>query len=364
MTEVAALAWNGLVVVTTFAGGGGSSTGYEMAGYRVAWANEFVRAAGDTYAANHPATVLDRRDVRDVTAESILQATGLQAGEVDLFDGSPPCDPFSTAGLREAKWGQVKHYSEERNQRTDDLFFEYIRLCEGLRPRVFVAENVSGLVKGTAKGYFKLILAALRELGYTVEARMLDASWLGVPQARQRIIYQGVRADLAADGYRPAWPAPLPWQYTVRDALPWITAASRNGPGMREELYDAGEPAAAIRGGRAPGVIAEGGDLVMYGRATVAGTEDNKFRTARPDAPAPQVAAGGLGHVGLGQFGIVDGPPAEPGSIVVGRSAGNWAEQRRAVTGPDEPASAITGQNTKRGITDDGTGIVLGPHGV
>ena len=76
---------------------------------------------------------------------------------------------FSTAGKREAGWGKVKAYSDTQ-QRTDDLFFEYARLLEGIRPRVFVAENVSGLVKGTAKGYFKLVLAALRECGYRVEA--------------------------------------------------------------------------------------------------------------------------------------------------------------------------------------------------
>ena len=116
-------------------------------------------------------------------------------GELDLLDGSPPCASFSTAGKREAGWGKVKAYSDTK-QRTDDLFFEYARLLAGIRPRVFVAENVSGLVKGTAKGYFKLVLSALRDCGYRVEAKVLDASWLGVPQARQRLIFIGVRDDL------------------------------------------------------------------------------------------------------------------------------------------------------------------------
>ncbi|MCZ7641411.1 MAG: DNA cytosine methyltransferase [Verrucomicrobia bacterium] len=78
--------------------------------------------------------------------------------------GSPPCASFSTAGKREKHWGKAKPYSDTV-QRTDDLFFEYIRLIEGLKPRVFVAENVSGLVKGVAKGYFLEILARLKACG-------------------------------------------------------------------------------------------------------------------------------------------------------------------------------------------------------
>ncbi len=113
-----------------------------------------------------------------------------------MLDGSPPCASFSTAGKREEGWGKVKLYSDAR-QRTDDLFFEYARILKGLQPKVFVAENVAGLVRGTAKGYFKLILAELKDCGYRVEARLLDARWLGVPQMRERVIFVGVRNDLA-----------------------------------------------------------------------------------------------------------------------------------------------------------------------
>ena len=227
MAEIRALPWNGYKVASTFSGGGGSSTGYKMAGYRVVWASEFIPAAQDTYRANHPDTILDTRDIRAVTAADILRATGLREGELDLFDGSPPCASFSTAGKREAGWGTVKNYSDTK-QRTDDLFFEFSRLVRGLRPKVFVAENVSGLVKGTAKGYFKLILADLKAAGYRVEAQVLDAQWLGVPQARQRLIFVGVRDDL---GVAPAHPSPLPYRYTVRDALPWIARAVHDTSG-------------------------------------------------------------------------------------------------------------------------------------
>ena len=217
MAEIRAVTPNGFKVASTFSGGGGSSTGYRMAGFQVVYANEFVEAGRDTYRANMaPYTKLDGRDIRTVTAESILEMTGLKRGELDLFDGSPPCSAFSTAGKREAGWGSAKKYSDDKVQRVDDLFFEYARLLDGLQPRTFVAENVSGLVKGSAKGYFLQILARLKDCGYRVEAKVLDAAWLGVPQSRQRLIFVGVRNDL---GIAPAFPSPLPYRYTVRDAL-------------------------------------------------------------------------------------------------------------------------------------------------
>lgn len=218
MKEIEEIPWNGFNVVSTFSGTGGSCLGYRMAGYRVLWANEFIPAAQDSYKANHPNSILDRRDIREIKPEDILTATGLSIGEIDIFDGSPPCAAFSTAGKREAGWGKVKQYSDTK-QRVDDLFFEYARLIKGTQPKVFVAENVSGLIKGTAKGYFLEILKILKECGYNVKCKVLDAQWLGVPQMRQRTIFVGVRSDL---GLEPAHPKPLPYRYTVRDALPWI----------------------------------------------------------------------------------------------------------------------------------------------
>jgi len=76
---------------------------------------------------------------------------------------------------------------------------------------------VAGLVKGKAIGYFKDILKRL-SIGYDVEARVVDAQWVGVPQTRSRLIFIGVRRDL---GVRPVFPSPLPYQYTTRDAIPW-----------------------------------------------------------------------------------------------------------------------------------------------
>lgn len=313
MDDIRALPWNGFKVASTFAGGGGSSTGYRMAGFQVVYANEFVEAARDTYAANKaPYTVLDGRDIRTVTAESILEMTGLKPGELDVLDGSPPCASFSTAGKREQAWGKVKKYSD-REQRTDDLFYEFVRLLRGLQPKAFVAENVSGLVKGTAKGYFLRILAELKASGYRVECRLLDAQWLGVPQQRQRTIFVGVRDDL---GRAPAYPKPLAYRYSVRDALPWILRQGDNGPFGGGAMRDATLPSPTIGAspqtgnGKFPGSLVEAAppwyvepeaDMSRYAvgaewdKLKPGGQSDRYFSLVRPhlDVPSPTVTAKG-----------------------------------------------------------------------
>lgn len=271
MAELRAIPWNGYTCASTFSGCGGSSTGYRLAGFRVLYANEFVDAARASYLANAaPYTVVDGRDIRRVQPADVLDKMGLGAGELDLLDGSPPCASFSTAGKREAGWGKAKQYSD-RVQRTDDLFFEFARLVRGIRPRTFVAENVSGLVKGTAKGYFKLILSELRGCGYRVRAQLLDAQWLGVPQMRERLIFVGVREDL---GLEPVFPRPLPYRYAIRDAL------------VAGELSAIVEPKAWL------GKYAVGNE---WDKLREGGQSEKYFQLVRPraDAPCPTITAGG-----------------------------------------------------------------------
>jgi DNA (cytosine-5)-methyltransferase 1 len=213
----------GLRVASLFSGCGGSSLGYRLAGYEVVYANEFIPLAARTYRANSPSTIVDERDIRTVSGHELRE----RFGEIDLLDGSPPCASFSIAGQRSSSWGQVKPYSST-TQRTDDLFDEYARVVEELRPRSFVAENVAGFSQGVAIGYARRILARLRAAGYRVEARLLNAQWLGVPQARRRTIIVGVRNDL-----RGAVPFPKPFRERVslRTAL---------GPHVRGQICPVG----------------------------------------------------------------------------------------------------------------------------
>ena len=216
MAEIREMPWNGIRVASTFSGAGGSCTGYRMAGCKVVWANEFVPAAQESYKANAAYDCyLDCRDIREVKPEDI-------PSDIDIFDGSPPCQAFSTAGKREKGWGKEKKYEHGASQCNENLFFEYIRLLRGVKPRVFIAENVSGLLKGTAKGMFLEILKELKLSGYRVKCKLLDAQWLGVPQQRQRAIFIGVREDLE---FEPVFPKPLKYRYSVGEAIPYIKKA-------------------------------------------------------------------------------------------------------------------------------------------
>jgi DNA (cytosine-5)-methyltransferase 1 len=240
MSEIKAIPWNGFNVASTFSGCGGSCLGYRMAGFRVVWANEFVPIAQESYRANSTTDCfLDCRDIKLVRPDDILRQTGIKVGELDLFDGSPPCQAFSNAGAREKGWGRKKKYEHGAQQCNEQLFDEYIRLLRGLQPKVFVAENVAGLVRGTAKGFFLDILKKLKDSGYVVSCKVLDAQWLGVPQTRQRVIFVGVRCDL---GLSPKHPAPLSYQYTIRDALPWIVKSTYDTKGIFRVKETANSP--------------------------------------------------------------------------------------------------------------------------
>ena len=207
-------------VISFFAGGGGSSTGYRMAGGKVILINEFIDEAVNTYRANWPTTKIIHNDIRKITPEYVLGQAGIEKYELDILDGSPPCSAFSTAGSREKGWGKEKKYSDKSQENVEDLFFEYIRMLRGIMPKVFIAENVSGLVKGTAKGYFNEIMRELRASGYNVTCKVLDAKWLGVPQSRTRTIFVGIRSDLWNESYKEkTHPKPLDYTVCLKDAL-------------------------------------------------------------------------------------------------------------------------------------------------
>ena len=178
-------------VVSLFAGCGGSSLGYKQAGHDVRLAVEWDKGAADVYRRNFPSTNVFEGDIADLTAEEALRVTALEPGELDVLDGSPPCQGFSTAGKRK--------FADTRNR----LFEEYVRMVEVFKPRMLVMENVSGLRKGKMKLIFAEMTRALKDAGYKVSCRELNASWYGVPQDRRRLIWVGVREDLAAEPGHP-----------------------------------------------------------------------------------------------------------------------------------------------------------------
>jgi DNA (cytosine-5)-methyltransferase 1 len=350
MEEIRAVPLNGLKVASTFSGCGGSCLGFKMAGFAHVYANEFVPAARETYAANFPGVRLDDRDIRLVQPKDVLRGTGLKVGQLDVLEGSPPCASFSTAGKRSKGWGEVKAYSDVR-QRTDDLFFEFTRLLKGLKPRAFVAENVSGLIKGVAKGYFLQILSELKACGYVVECRVLDAQWLGVPQQRARTIFVGVREDLSV---APAFPAPLPYRYSIRDALPWIGGVEHDTSGT----YSKGVLDVDVD--VVPAVtVGVGGMNSLHFKVTdpapKAGGKPNRFSSGfrggeglSGDDLIPTIMADGVGGSSRAQYHVH--APAPPGADVLVKTAkhrpgfnGTMGRGRRA----DEPSFAIPSEPRK-----------------
>lgn len=118
--------------------------------------------------------------------------------DLDVLDGSPPCSSFSTAGARERLWGKKRKFTEgQAEQVLDDLFFDYIEVANKLRPKVVVAENVSGLIKGAARGYVKAIIKGFKDIGYDCQLFLINAAVMGVPQKRLRTIFIARRRDLA-----------------------------------------------------------------------------------------------------------------------------------------------------------------------
>jgi DNA (cytosine-5)-methyltransferase 1 len=214
---------NKFKVISTFAGGGGSSTGYRLAGGKVLAVNEFVEEACNTYKENYPETPILPGDIKELTGQHFLDAAGVKVGEIDVLDGSPPCSAFSVAGKLSHNsieteyldfdgnvmtrkesgkhsdgWGQTKKYSDGKIvENIEDLFFDFLRIADDIRPKVIIAENVKGLTVGEAKNYLNQILNKFEEIGYNVSYQVLDSRYFGVSQTRTRCIFVGVRQDIA-----------------------------------------------------------------------------------------------------------------------------------------------------------------------
>ena len=174
-------------VFSTFSCGGGSSMGYKRAGMEVIGNVEIDPKVNAMYCKNNHPKYNFCMDLRKFNE---LEDLPEELYHLDILDGSPPCTTFSTAGLREATWGKEKAFREgQAKQRLDDLFFVYLDTVAKLRPKVAIAENVVGLIKGNAKGYVSEIIARFKSLGYDVQLFKLNSAVMDVPQARERVFF-------------------------------------------------------------------------------------------------------------------------------------------------------------------------------
>jgi len=194
-----------LTVISTFAGCGGSSAGYEAAGCKVLACVEWDKHACECYRLNHPSTLVLQRDIATVTGVELLDAIGLGFGELDILDGSPPCQGFSASGRRV--------FDDSRNS----LFRQHLRLVDEIGPRNVIIENVAGIVKGKMRTIAGEIVKSLKDRGYQVAAGIIDAQYFGVPQRRVRTIFVGSKLG------QPALPRPTSRPIPCGMALAGVT---------------------------------------------------------------------------------------------------------------------------------------------
>jgi DNA (cytosine-5)-methyltransferase 1 len=202
-------------VISTFAGCGGSSLGYKLAGFRELLAVEWDDNAVETFRLNFPSVPVYHGDIGKLTGAECMKLAGVKVGELDVFDGSPPCQGFSTAGKRK--------FDDPRNS----LFKEFARLLVELQPKVFVMENVTGMVKGCMKQAYLTIIATLRDCGYVCKGEVLNAMYFNVPQSRERVIIIGVRKDL---GIQPSHPKPQTRPIAAGKAIEGVENKTFNRP--------------------------------------------------------------------------------------------------------------------------------------
>lgn len=187
--------------VELFAGAGGLALGMHLAGFKHVLLNEMDAMACRTLRRNHPEWNVLEEDVHRVDFAPLR-------GKVDLLTGGFPCQAFSYAGKR----GGL-------NDARGTLFFELARAVKEIMPKVFLCENVKGLLSHDDGRTMQVIEQAIKELGYTlVEPQVLKAIMYQVPQKRERLIFVAIRNDIAGSvTYH--WPSPYKRIVTLKDAF-------------------------------------------------------------------------------------------------------------------------------------------------
>jgi DNA (cytosine-5)-methyltransferase 1 len=181
-----------------FAGAGGLSVGLVETGFDIALAVERDRAACRTYRTCHPAVEVREGSVADVDY-------GALRGEIALVAGGPPCQPFSTGGLR------LGHHDPR------DGIPAMLLVVELAQPEAVLIENVAGLARGAKSSDLQMVLARLERLGYVPAWRVLDSADYGVPQRRTRLFIVALRDREFV------FPEPT---HGPRGAQPWVSAGS------------------------------------------------------------------------------------------------------------------------------------------
>lgn len=193
-------------VIDLFCGCGGFSKGFEEAGYNIRFGIDLWSDAIVTYKKNFPNAAVLNGDITKVSGKDILLKANLDMNEVDVIIGGPPCQGFSVSGKR--------LIDDERNV----LYKSYVQIVKELHPKIFVMENVPGLIRLFKGQVAEQVVEDFTRIGYLVQTRILSAENYGVPQQRKRVFFVGLRNDLAEEGLSFQYPVPFMGSGTDRPA--------------------------------------------------------------------------------------------------------------------------------------------------
>ena len=192
-------------VIDLFAGVGGLSYGFaHNENFEIVMANEYDKDIATAYRMNHPTVNVIQGDIKDITEDQLRAIKG-KAG-IDIIVGGPPCQSYSTLGKRQM---------DERAH----LFEEYCRILAVVQPKMFIFENVSGLLSMHGGKLVETIKDEFRKLGYEVKSKILNAADYGVPQYRERVILVGMKGNNNFEYPEPTHGEGLIPHLTVSDAF-------------------------------------------------------------------------------------------------------------------------------------------------
>ena len=200
--------------IELFAGAGGLALGVEKAGFHTIGLVEFNKDACETLKANRPGWNVICDDIANVSGQDLEKLFQIGKGELDLLSGGAPCQSFSYAG---------KRLGLEDARGT--LFYHYAMFLEKLQPKMFLFENVRGLLTHDKGKTYSTILDIFEKTGYVIQKEVLNAWDYGVAQKRERLITIGIRKDLAGK-IQYSFPEKHEYKPVLRDVLQNVPESS------------------------------------------------------------------------------------------------------------------------------------------
>ncbi|MDO9831959.1 DNA cytosine methyltransferase [Glaesserella parasuis] len=247
-------------LVSLFSGAGGLDLGFKQAGFDLLWANDFDADAVATYKHNiGDECVLG--DIKNIHSNDIPNA--------DVIIGGFPCQGFSMANTK-------RNALDERNS----LYLEYVRILKDKKPKIFIAENVKGILSLEKGEVLKAIIRDFESVGYQVQYKLLNSADYGVPQTRMRVIIVGIRNDLNINF---EFPKPTHSKNPKQDnLLSWVS--------VKQALEHLPDP---------DGILANTVPNNEYSQYKVTTRNFTGHRTTNPDLPSPTILARGNGGGGV-----------------------------------------------------------------